>query len=172
MKERPILLGDSWVRLVLAGQKTQTRRPFKPGQFECPFAAVGDRLWVREAFRELRRGEFIDNRLPRDAWPAGARGRNGIAYRADSNADAERCRIELGYKWKPSIHMPRWACRLFLDAIDIRLEPVAAISQEDALAEGVRSPRVFARCWDMIYGDSRSAVCWAISFRSLFEALP
>ena len=42
-------------------------------------------------------------------------------------------------KWRTSIHMPRWASRLTLIVSDVRVEPLQAISGEDARAEGVTS---------------------------------
>jgi hypothetical protein len=43
-----------------------------------------------------------------------------------------------GLKWKPSIHMPKTACRLFLDVIDIRYERLQDISRENAVSEGIQ----------------------------------
>lgn len=41
-------------------------------------------------------------------------------------------------KWRPSILMPRWACRLELDVLKVRSERVREISGEDALREGIK----------------------------------
>jgi hypothetical protein len=169
-RERPLRLGDVGVRLVLDVLKTQTRRPFKPGQFECPFAAIGEKLWVREAFQieSNRNCEIYDEPekpLGPVRWHYDDDHGNWFEcprYRA-SEPDCELLNDDgkpIG--WRPSIHMPRWACRLLLDVLDVRLEPVAAISDDDAIAEGVKSPRVFQSCWRKIYGDE--ATCWAITF--------
>ena len=40
--------------------------------------------------------------------------------------------------WKPSIFMPKEACRLFLEVVDIRAERLQSISFEDAAAEGIK----------------------------------
>lgn len=151
MKERPILFSAPMVRAILAGQKSQTRRAVKPqpkndptkhhairpfrtpaggwnwvldatgmgtgDAFPCPFGVIGDRLWVREAWQS-HIGPYGESLL--------------YAYRA---TDDDR----LG-PWKPSIHMPREACRLVLEISDVRVERLHDISESDAIAEGVESP--------------------------------
>lgn len=105
--------------------------------------AVGDQLYVREAwncFSFSQDGEV--------AWPAkriptksefdelhelGVRGDWQLVY-----AESERAREHFAdQKWRPSIHMPRWASRLTLTVTDVRVQRLQAISEADALAEGI-----------------------------------
>lgn len=161
MKERPILFSSAMAPRLLDGSKTQTRRlPRKqpigrpwfwagdsvdpePMWFDgytrgeeprgaptedvndpmrCRYGEPGDRLWVRETW----------------AWP----GEEGYIYRADQwSADmVEKWKTDPNYpqvKWKPSIFMPRWASRINLEIIGVKVERLQDISEEDAKAEGV-----------------------------------
>lgn len=109
----------------------------------CPFGKVGDRLWVREAWSDVN-----------------YEGSTALAYRADgelksineddgddSDPNFEKYQFANWYpnliegtegKWRPSIHMPRWASRITLEITDIRVERLHGINEEDAKAEGVR----------------------------------
>lgn len=141
MKERPILFSGEMVRAILEGRKTQTRRVIKPQpdsarnsvfvksgfetkhgyEIKCPYGQPGDRLWVRETW-----GLW-------DTDPKDGPERAKIFYRAtDEN------RRDLRYqRWRPSIHMPRWASRINLEITNIRIERVQDITEEDAKAEGL-----------------------------------
>ncbi|EGH20991.1 hypothetical protein PSYMO_05590 [Pseudomonas amygdali pv. mori str. 301020] len=118
---------------------------------KCPYGQPGDRLWVRETWSDVN-----------------LQGAPGIAYRADGdvrdliedasflnedgafNYDDPRskpyqfaCWSEdlLGGKegrWRPSIHIPRWASRILLEITDVRVERLQDISEDQAKAEGVR----------------------------------
>ena len=135
MKETPILFKTEMVRAILDGRKTQTRRicklPInlvnKNGQVEyghgsrtktnhpkdiSPFGKPGDLLWVRETW-----GEIID----------------GIVYKASDLPE----NVVDNLRWKPSLFMPKSACRLWLQIKDIRVERLQDITEEDAKAEGV-----------------------------------
>jgi len=133
-RERPILFSAPMVRAILAGQKTQTRRVVKgialdwltPGMFTpeytadpenglCPYGKPGDRLWVREAWARTIVGT----------------GTEMVVYREGDN------RTDYGGPWKPGIHMFRRDSRITLEITGVRVERLQAISEADALAEGV-----------------------------------
>jgi hypothetical protein len=208
VKERPILFSSQMVRALLDGRKTQTRRvcnpqPVKNGAFwelygaawssntipvpvmpghslavRGPFGCAGDRLWVRERFSV---GAAIEGRCTGNSFvhfvDGGQKYRDGAYYRPENSGgrfDAS------ALKWKPSIHMPRWASRILLEITDVRVQRLQEISEQDAFAEGVFSTgtigRDFASCvenfaelWDSINPviaswDSNPWV-WAITFR-------
>lgn len=85
-----------------------------------------DRLWVREAFRGSK---GYDNHPPAtwSHWP--------VHYEADGSPDP-RDEMEENGKLRPGIHMPRWASRLTLAVVDVRVERLQDISEADAIAEG------------------------------------
>ena len=107
----------------------------------CPHGVPGDRLWVRETWGVGTRP------CPIEGWV------DGIEYRADEvYIEDERDSLPLydvetpdniclddysGKGWRPSIHMFRWASRINLEIMNIRVEKVQDISGEDAIAEGV-----------------------------------
>lgn len=145
MKERPILFSSPMVRAILEGRKTMTRRVvklrhgadvvvtngqvLKPARVDfaayvdCPFGKVGDRLWVREAWRTVAEANDL---APRNL---------SAAHRFWYEADAPH---PLGYgKLRPSIHMPRIASRILLEITGVRVERLQNISEADAQAEGV-----------------------------------
>lgn len=83
---------------------------------------IGDILWVRETF------------VPVLAWSDGKQLEDTLfVYRANTDAKYE----EVQFKWKPGIHMPKTACRLFLKIKSIRIERLNEISHEDCIAEGI-----------------------------------
>ena len=190
MTERPILFSGAMVRRILDGSKTQTRRVLRvpaggmsaaPRRFEvrdgefydddghdyrCPYGLPGSRLWVREA-HALVDGPAWSG-LPCTAGPDG----RWAYYREGFDRTEPR--------WRPSIHMPRWACRLTLRVEAMRCESVQAIGDVDALAEGItyteghahrgQSPRdVFAELWDSInagrgFAWARNPWVWVVTF--------
>lgn len=114
---------------------------------KCPYGVSGDHLWVRETWGVGTRPD------PGQGWV------DGIEYRADeADTQDERDLLPLypveppvgidldTYKgrWRPSIHMPRWASRLTLEVVSVRVERVQEISASNAKAEG---------CDPYIYGE-------------------
>lgn len=152
----------------------------------CPYGQPGDRLWVRETWRT--------EELDEDDEASGSDiGTDGVRFAADGvfrsientmeaserwvvthNTDSRK----LFSKWRPSIHMPRWACRLELELTQVRLERLQDITEEDAKAEGVMSecrggdPRAwFAGLWNDIHSPGRVTAwetnpwVWALTFK-------
>lgn len=208
VKERGILFSDEMVRAILDGRKTQTRRPVKPqprlspshhawacvkdpwhvdafvgtaaegsgrggerqdvwwsedwcgnliGEYgSCPFGSPGDLLWVREAFCGGQHGTPY---LYRASWQ-----QNDFM------------------RWRPSIHMPRWASRITLEVKAVRVERVQEIDERDAASEGfenidgfdghpLASPEIelFRRAWNSIYapnglGWDKNPWVWVVEF--------
>ena len=200
MADKPILLSGAMARALLDGRKSQTRciatvkwkdganqdftgwRPERVGAAHWQLiggmgvganitapCAPGDRLWVREAHALV----------PSSAY----RMSDGVAQAIDP-ADAYRaCVYREGWersapRWRPSIHMPRWASRLTLVVTDVRVTRLHDIIRGDAMAEGCPfsnmaagpDPREWFRdLWNSIHGpDAWDANPWvaAISFET------
>jgi hypothetical protein len=126
MKERPILFSTPMVQAILKGKKTQTRRLVNEGsdsyvtdsgslKLVGPYGSIGDKLWVRETFCP----KLLSDEPPGQYYH----------YRADDNF------VEV--KWKPSIFMPRVACRITLKITDLRIKRLHDMNDQDALAEGI-----------------------------------
>lgn len=109
----------------------------------------GDRLWVRETFKVYPTpgcsfGDFMMGR------------KHTIEYRADEtkiNLDggsvningahvdygsiASDYNVEYYGVWRPSIFMPRWASRITLEVVSVKVERLQEITHSDAMSEGV-----------------------------------
>lgn len=170
--------------------------------YRCPFGVPGDRIWVRETWGVVSHELDEDGRI--QPWspdrPATAihemQFGNGyytghVIYAADGEftwgdddgyEDGRSC-------WKPSIHMPRAACRILLEVTGVRAERLNSISQEDAQAEGMEltgwRPTYsdpdsggevwtpydnFAQLWESIYGEESwkaNPWVWVIEFKRI-----
>lgn len=146
MTDRPIIFSAPMVRALLDGRKTQTRRVIKPQPSACRwkdhlveqhadgvYRAVktpyspGDRLWVREVWAH----DAPDLDTARRGIESG-----GVFYGPYYRADAKPFDVA-SLRWRPSIHMPRWASRLTLTVSDVRVQRLQDITEDDARAEGL-----------------------------------
>ncbi len=160
--EKPIIFNSEMVRATLKNLKTQTRRvilqnnhkpptgkfvhfldslgypasegklwagfgnPEDPVYVKCPYGIVGDRLYVRETFAcGTHMGQLMTTpkELGEDMW---------VAWKENYNDDAPALKQ---LTWKPSIHMPKWAARIWLEITKIRVERVQDISHNDWVAD-------------------------------------
>ena len=128
-KCHPILFSTPMVQAILEGRKTQSRRVVKDKllqnatpEDDLEFLLltiiykykVGDVLWLRETFRQIEQ----EVGSPR------------FEYKATEN-------IKLIDKWKPSLFMPKQACRIFLKIHSIRVERLKEITHWASIAEGI-----------------------------------
>lgn len=132
MTIRPIIFSAPMVRALLAGTKRQTRRLATSPLRRCE---VGDRLWVREAVQVTGDGVAYSA----DAHMAYDVAENHV-YHPGRDLWLKKARSDLRAVGVPSIHMPRWASRLTLTVEAVRVEPLQAISEADAIAEGIEWP--------------------------------
>ena len=119
----------------------------------------GDVLWVRETWQSVVSRDDLPARplYVREPTAEGAR----ILYKEKHDDGL----TEQGFPWRPSIHMPRWACRLLLTVTDVRVERVQDMPEEDARAEGVADHVL----WDSInakrgYSWESNPWVWVVSF--------
>jgi hypothetical protein len=211
MTERPILFSAPIIRALLDGRKSQTRRlvkaplheplmepAFAPGigiwrgadgsKVRCPYGAPGDRLWVKEG---LMRGPPYYELVGAPGPECGSCDESPTIEYASDGATVGFVDPACGWEpyrwaWKrarlPSIHMPRWASRITLEIVSVRVERLQDVSEEDARAEGVEPApfckagrptglehvEAFENLWSDIHGPGSweaSPWVWVVEFR-------
>ena len=166
-RAKPVMIkGAQWAQFAhpLAGQTINGLKHDDWSPLTCirsPYGKPGDRLWVQECLR------------PGKAHP------ELMAYKADDAlVDLETMHWPAStedHKAIPAKRMPRWACRLELEVVSVRVERLQNISEADAQAEGVKhceheldghgccyaNSELFSILWSSIYGtDSYLANPW------------
>ncbi len=199
---RPILFNTEMVKAILDGKKTETRRiitkkvTIRPdqeinqdwkGRFELysetkrygipqniffkPPYQPGDILYVRETWQylyELDGNEQIIEGTGRYYYAA----TDQIPF--DTYIDSRGISHEKT-PWKPSIHMPKKAARIFLKVTDIRPERLQDIDDNGVIAEGLQIGDPFDEAWNSTikksdrdrYGWDANPWVWVIKFKKL-----
>jgi hypothetical protein len=197
MKEHPILFSGEMVRAILEGRKTQTRRVITIRT--CRYGIPGW-LWVKETWtpeycedeptepkdgRPIFHYHSADTEFDPDywLWPhyRATDPTPELCYEDDEDGgDEPKC------IWRPSIFMPRWASRINLEIVKIRVERIQEITEEDAIAEGAPLGRIlgygrlgmeshregFIDLWDEIndkrgFGWLSNPWVWVIEFKKI-----
>lgn len=199
---KPILFNTEMVRAILDGRKTVTRRAVKPHSPKaCGFyvthrksdseftgvydfdddermfdnpqvqpAYVGDILYVRETWALHSCNDRLPPSIPCEKTEMG---RDCYIYRADATDGKTPCGVYPSpHLWRPSIHMPREAARLFLRVMGVRVERLHDMTANSAMDEGFTDWNDFVRCWDStikpayrdIYGWAANPWVWVIEF--------
>ena len=164
MAIKPILFNTEMVRAILDGRKSCTRRLVKPepqGYFEVseeplyvydtdgnqgkitPPYQPGDILYVRETWHKY---------IKRVGKGESCRFAEFYGYRA-SVANSE----DADEPWRPSIHMPKEAARIWLKVTDVKVERLQEMKPVDVIKEGA-----YPDCWDCLntYEESGSQCCY------------
>ena len=170
-----------------------------PYDVKCPYGQVGDRLWVRETWRiigwwegnpyrlEYRDGEIMDE--PHDSIDYDEDKYSDYAYQCDNDCIKAGVQSredgcfefsegkDIPTRWRPSIHMPRWASRIDIEITEIRVERLQEISEADARAEAPPEydgwfetwKDCFKVLWDSINGKKypwdNNPWVWVIGFK-------
>lgn len=161
----------------------------------CPYGQPGDRLWVRETWRvgawdypahdrsnhhwiavdyqadNYARKEWLccrdSDRLIKQSIEDAQR----VGIRPDANGRFSWEPGQSPSRWRPSIHMPRWASRILLEVTAVRVEQLQDISHSDAMAEGMAWDDAvydYSRLWEQINGAASWAanpLVWVMEFR-------
>lgn len=189
---KPMIFNTEMVHALQAGRKTVTRRVVKP-QPEPDYAAVSGmyrdsngRLCaichscvggIHAVYPPCDRGDIL---FVRETWnclpiPEPLRGTNKTYwYKADGAGPED--------KWRPSIHMPREAARIFLRVTGVRVERLRDMVLGDVLMEGIKETDEYEKTWDLwhqtwnstikpkdlgSYGWEANPWVWVISFERI-----
>ena len=195
MSEKPILFNTEMVLAILDGHKTQTRRVVKPQFGDVRTDGVPKERWDLFIspltgwiyYGDILRQLTVDGKpvrapvRPRDilyvreSWiennNPNSENCGGYEYRADYNGALCQSLI----KWRPSIHMPKKAARIFLRVTDVRVERLKSISANDAMSEGFTDWNDLVRVWDGTvkttdrdrYGWDANPWVWVICFEKI-----
>jgi hypothetical protein len=101
-------------------------------EFKCPYGKPGDLLYVRETWAGIEPGSYAEIEAPPRLMRQGC---TVIEYAATdmlSGLTAE----ERGLRYRPNIHMPKWAARIWLRVESVRVERLQEITEAGALADG------------------------------------
>ena len=163
-KVLPILFNTEMIQAILDGRKTVTRRAVKPTQLiglgcdKCPnnmpeeyikqkkmlfkpWCNMSDNELISAIYKEpYQQGDIL---YVRETWKKAP---NGYFY----YEDWQKNDIADVTKWKPSIHMPKEAARIFLKVKDVRVERLQDITEDEVEREGIK-PRFKVR--DRFSGD-------------------
>lgn len=214
MKERPIIFNAEMVRAILGGRKTQTRRLVPewqlPSETKQDAGDYPDNRWMAIAQRDRRWGFGVfgateescaaqlteslcpfgsrDDRLwVRETFAVGLCTKSTMAYRATHKPEDLDEGWDERIRWKPSIHMPRYASRINLIITNAHVQRLNDISESEAMEEGVppagslaqggyltpmgdfaTAKVAFQRLWESIYGEESwrsNPWVWAIEFK-------
>jgi len=186
MKTRPINFKAHEVRAIREGRKTQTRRAIKfewcgsreelmhqatfDPAYKCPYGQPGDMLWCKETW-----GMSFEDIVPTGrqfvsggTWgsPARPNRKPCVVFRADGDMPDDSPGETA--TWCPSIFMPRWASRITLEIVSVRVERLQDITADDLKSEGVDT---IQREWSAACADFDETLTDLQLYKILWESI-
>lgn len=187
----PAISGAHWIPQEQVGYDFGPNNPatqlttMNGSPIKSPYGVPGDRLWVRETFALYQTIDFVKRPDGRSFSEVS----DGLAaYRADGYTSIDDLKEHLllmddgnleavavdNNKWKPSIHMPRWASRILLEVVEVRVERVQEITGEDCLMEGIQpyTGIDFCTLWNSVnarrgFGWDTNPWVWVVTFKRI-----
>lgn len=144
--------------------------------FTCPYGQPGDRLWVRETWSPRVVHTCYDMGCDCDnVWVDYAAGGEGKHFSGGDIPDGWYMpQAALKGRTVPSLHMPRWASRITLEIIGVRVERLNDCSAKDAIAEGISR---YKHGWERRHPDpddatySGATVDPRLAYKGLWESI-
>jgi hypothetical protein len=189
--EKPILFSTPMVQAILDGRKAMTRRIIKPQPEFCIASDIRNRqplaFWVDNARWVKPRYQPGDILWVRETWSRDESGE--YVYRTNYGTTEDDSFPPSMFRWRPSIHMPKSAARIWLEVTNVRVERVQEITAHECILEGISSEDVlyntpvsgdfaqytinqFKNLWNSInakrgYGWDTNPWVWVIEFERI-----
>ena len=182
---KPILFNTNMVRAILEGRKTVTRRVVKPQPEGAPIPVPNEKYWLGRFAGDDKCRAIKSSYRPGDILYVREtffEHKSHFYYKADGKHEI-LAMLGITFKWRPSIHMPREAARIFLRVTDVRVERLQEITEEQGILEGFEAyhsdsgyyePATlgFVETWDStikktdhaLYGWDANPWVWVIEF--------
>ncbi|CAI3661924.1 MULTISPECIES: hypothetical protein [Clostridium] len=194
---KPILFNTEMVKAILEGRKTTTRRIIKVdnkldfigcsstgGDFDTATFGKGSFNKLLDAeIKERIKAPYMPNDIlyVRETWqisnPMGDFARNDrtaeYVYKA-GYAKGKRIPISIDKEknlgvWKPSIHMPKEAARIFLKVTDVRIERLQSITHKDVIYEGTPYDEEMFK-FNICLGQDKAEFFLKSNFKDLWDS--
>lgn len=142
-------------------EKSLRERNFIQEAIKCPYGKPGDILWVRETFMKMPREGFYEYKTNHPLF--------------EKTILKNQILKEEGLKWTPSIHMPKVACRIFLEIETVGVQQLQSITSHDAQWEGFEENGEsfygrYKTLWEQINGKGswdKNPWIWILKFKRI-----
>lgn len=161
MAYKPILFNTEMVKAIMEGRKTMTRRVIRYTMADVYDFACGLGKWHESYDPHNPPQQLVDmyvrsiDKRPcepgdilwvRETWCENKNPQSDNFGRYEYRADYTDALCQDLITWRPSIHMPKEAARIFLRVKDVQVEQLQEITEEQAMQEGCSPGTVVITC--------------------------